>query len=142
MNEKQDIENNSNIKKIRTDNKQKESTTTSSKAKTSSKKLFKKIQKILILQRTGRKNIRQQNKKKYLLPKKRGNRVKYQQAHLFQKDIYSMEKLLELVLQILTMVSQVTTKIQMIKIIEFLKILYLFHFQEQSFIINIKQAQI
>ncbi len=111
MNEKQDIENNSNIKKIRTDNKQKESTTTSSKAKTSSKKLFKKIQKILILQRTGRKNIRQQNKKKYLLPKKRGNRVKYQQAHLFQKDIYSMEKLLELVLQILTMVSQVTTKI-------------------------------
>lgn len=141
MNEKQDIENNSNIKKIRTDNKQKESTTTSSKAKTSSKKLFKKIQKILILQRTGRKNIRQQNKKKYLLPKK-GNRVKYQQAHLFQKDIYSMEKLLELVLQILTMVSQVTTKIQMIKIIEFLKILYLFHFQEQSFIINIKQAQI
>lgn len=76
MNEKQDIENNSNIKKIRTDNKQKESTTTSSKAKTSSKKLFKKIQKIqkiLILQRTGRKNIRQQNKKKYLLPKKRGN---------------------------------------------------------------------
>lgn len=43
MNEKYDIENNSNIKKIRTDNKQKESTTTSSKAKTSSKKLFKKI---------------------------------------------------------------------------------------------------
>ena len=64
MKEKQDTENNSNIKKIRTDNKQKESTTTSSKAKTSSKKLFRKIHKILILQRTGRKNIRQQNKKK------------------------------------------------------------------------------
>lgn len=43
--------------------------------------------------------------KEIFITEKKESRVKYQQAHLFPKDICSMEKLLELVLQILTMVS-------------------------------------
>ena len=43
--------------------------------------------------------------KEIFITEKRESQVKYQQAHLFQKDICSMEKHLELVLQILTTAS-------------------------------------
>ena len=139
MNEKQDIENNSNIKKIRTDNKTKESTTTSSKAKTSSKKLFKKIQKILILQRTGRKIS--DNKIKEIFITEKENRVKYQQAHLFQK-IFTRWKTPRISAQnidngILGYYEDIDDKNYRV-----LKIFISVSFLGAVFIINIKQAQI